>query len=247
MNGIALHSNLIPYGGTFLIFSDYCKPSIRLSALMKKRVIYVMTHDSIGLGEDGPTHQPIEQLSGLRAIPNLNVFRPADRIETIECWEHALKSSKTPSVLSLTRQNLNPVRKTYSNKNLCSLGAYEVLRTSKKINLTILASGSEVNLAIEVSHKLAKDKIYSKVVSMPCMDLFELQSKTYKNKILKETKFKISIEAGSTDCWKKYIGDNGIAFGIDEFGKSAPYKDIYKYFGLESTNIKNITKKLLKK
>ena len=247
MNGIALHSNLIPYGGTFLIFSDYCKPSIRLSALMKKRVIYVMTHDSIGLGEDGPTHQPIEQLSGLRAIPNLNVFRPADRIETIECWEHALKSSKTPSVLSLTRQNLNPVRKTYPNKNLCSLGAYEVLRTNKKINLTILASGSEVNLALEVSHKLAKDKIYSKVISMPCMELFELQSKSYKNKILEETKFKISIEAGSRDCWKKYVGDNGIAFGIDEFGKSAPYKDIYKYFGLESTNIKNITKKLLNK
>ena len=247
MNGIALHSNLIPYGGTFLIFSDYCKPSIRLSALMKKRVIYVMTHDSIGLGEDGPTHQPIEQLSGLRAIPNLNVFRPADRIETIECWEHALKSSKTPSVLSLTRQNLNPIRKTYPNKNLCSLGAYEVLRTNKKVNLTILASGSEVNLAIEVSHKLAKDKIYSKVISMPCMDLFELQSKTYKNKILKETKFKISIEAGSSDCWKKYISDKGIAFGINEFGKSAPYKDIYKYFGLESTNIKNITKKLVKK
>ena len=247
MNGIALHSNLIPYGGTFLIFSDYCKPSIRLSALMKKRVIYVMTHDSIGLGEDGPTHQPIEQLSGLRAIPNLNVFRPADRIETIECWEHALKSSKTPSVLSLTRQNLNPVRIKHSDKNICSLGAYEVLRTNKKINLTILASGSEVNLALEVSHKLAKDKIYSKVISMPCMELFELQSKSYKNKILEETKFKISIEAGSSDCWKKYVGDNGIAFGIDEFGKSAPYKDIYKYFGLESTNIKNITKKLLKK
>ncbi len=247
MNGIALHSNLIPYGGTFLIFSDYCKPSIRLSALMKKRVIYVMTHDSIGLGEDGPTHQPIEQLSGLRAIPNLNVFRPADRIETIECWEHALKSSKTPSVLSLTRQNLNPVRKIYPNKNLCSLGAYEVLRTNKIINLTILASGSEVNLALEVSHKLAKDKIYSKVISMPSMELFELQSKSYKNKILEETKFKISIEAGSSDCWKKYVGDNGIAFGIDEFGKSAPYKDIYKYFGLESTNIKNITKKLLNK
>ncbi len=247
MNGIALHSNLIPYGGTFLIFSDYCKPSIRLSALMKKRVIYVMTHDSIGLGEDGPTHQPIEQLSGLRAIPNLNVFRPADRVETIECWEHALKSSKTPSVLSLTRQNLNPVRTTHLNKNLCSLGAYEVLRTNKKINLTILASGSEVNLALEVSHKLAKDKIYSKVISMPCIELFELQSKSYKNKILEETKFKISIEAGSSDCWKKYVGANGIAFGIDEFGKSAPYKDIFKYFGLESTKIKNITKKLLNK
>ncbi len=150
-------------------------------------------------------------------------------------------------MLSLTRQNLNPVRKTYSNKNLCSLGAYEVLRTNKKINLTILASGSEVNLAIEVSHKLAKDKIYSKVISMPCMELFELQSKFYKNKILNETKFKISIEAGSSDCWKKYTGDNSVVFGIDEFGKSAPYKDVYKYFGLESTNIKNITKKLLRK
>ncbi len=247
MNGIALHSNLIPYGGTFLIFSDYCKPSIRLSALMKKRVIYVMTHDSIGLGEDGPTHQPIEQLSGLRAIPNLNVFRPADRIETIECWEKALKSSKTPSILTLTRQNLNPVRKTFSKLNKSSLGAYEILRTNKKINLTILASGSEVNLAIETSHKLAKTKIYSKVISIPCMELFELQSKSYKRKILEETKFKISIEAGSSDCWKKYIGTNGITFGINEFGKSAPYKEIYKYFGLESLNIINKTKKLVKK
>ncbi len=246
MNGIALHSNLIPYGGTFLIFSDYCKPSIRLSALMKKRVIYIMTHDSIGLGEDGPTHQPIEQLSSLRSIPNLNVFRPADRVETIECWEHALKSSKTPSILSLTRQNLNPVMKTFSSKNKCSLGAYEVLRTNKKINLTILASGSEVNLAIETSHKLAKDKIYAKVISMPCMELFELQSNSYKNKILNETKFKISIEAGISDCWKKYVGSNGIIFGIDEFGKSAPYKDIYKYFGLEVSNISKKTKKLVK-
>ena len=158
MNGLALHSNFIPYGGTFLIFSDYCKPSIRLSALMQQNVIYVMTHDSIGLGEDGPTHQPIEQLSGLRSIPNLNVFRPADRMETIECWQHALKSSKTPSILSLTRQNLDPIRKKYSSINKCSLGAYEILRTRKKINLTIFASGSEVSLAIEASHKLAKDQ-----------------------------------------------------------------------------------------
>ncbi len=246
MNGIALHSNFIPYGGTFLIFSDYCKPSIRLSALMKKRVIYVMTHDSIGLGEDGPTHQPIEQLSGLRSIPNLNVFRPADRIETIECWENALKSTKTPSILSLTRQNLNPIRNTYSKTNKCALGAYEVLRTNKKINLTILASGSEVNLAIETSHKLAKYKIYSKVISMPCMELFDLQSNSYKSKILNETKYKISIEAGSIDCWKKYIGNSGITFGINEFGRSAPYKDIFKYFGLIVSNISNKTKKLVK-
>ena len=247
MNGLALHSKFIPYGGTFLIFSDYCKPSIRLAAIMKQRVIYVMTHDSIGLGEDGPTHQPIEQLSGLRVIPNLNVFRPADRMETIECWELALKSTKTPSILSLTRQNLNPFRKKYSRINKCSLGAYEVLRTSKKINLTILASGSEVNLAIETSHKLAKDKIYSKVISMPCQELFESQPKSHKEKILGETKFKISIEAGSTDCWKKYVGINGLTFGIDEFGKSAPYKKIFKYFGLTTENIYKKTKKLIKK
>ena len=246
MNGIALHSNLIPYGGTFLIFSDYCKPSIRLSALMKIRVIYIMTHDSIGLGEDGPTHQPIEQLSGLRSIPNLNVFRPADRFETIECWEYALKSSKTPSVLCLTRQNLDPIRIKHSKVNRCSYGAYEVLRTNKRIILTILASGSEVNLAIDVSHKLAKEKIYSKVISVPCMDLFDLKSERYKNKILNESKFKISIEAGSTDTWKKYIGNNGLTFGIDTFGKSAPYKDIFKYFGLVTKNIVGKSKNLIK-
>ena len=247
MNGLALHSNFIPYGGTFLVFSDYCKPSIRLSALMQKRVIYVMTHDSIGLGEDGPTHQPIEQLTGLRSIPNLNVLRPADRVETIECWEQALKNLKTPSILSLTRQNLNPIRKKYSDINKCSLGAYEVLRTNKKINLTIIASGSEVNLAIETSHKLANEKIYSKVISMPCQNIFDQQSRSYKRKILEETKNIISIEAASTDCWKKYVGTNGLTFGIDNFGKSAPYKDIYKHFGLTVTNIANKTRKLIKK
>jgi transketolase len=246
MNGLALHSNFIPYGGTFLIFSDYCKPSIRLSAIMEQRVIYVMTHDSIGLGEDGPTHQPIEQLSGLRSIPNLNVFRPADRMETIECWEHALNSPKTPSILSLTRQNLDPIREKYSKTNKCSFGAYEVLRTNKKIHLTILASGSEVNLAIETSHKLAKEKIYSKVISMPCQDLFDLQSNSYKQKIINETKMKISIEAASTDSWKKYVGNNGLSFGIDTFGKSAPYKEIYKHFGLTAANIANKSKKMLR-
>jgi transketolase len=246
MNGIALHSKFIPYGGTFLIFTDYCKPSIRLSALMEQRVIYVMTHDSIGLGEDGPTHQPIEQISGLRSIPNLNVFRPADRMETIECWELALKNLKTPSVLSLTRQSLDPIRKKYLSINKCSFGAYEVLRTNKKITLTILASGSEVNLAIETSHKLAKDKIYAKVISVPCQDLFDSQSKSYKEKILGETKFKISIEAASTDCWKKYVGTEGLTFGIDTFGKSAPYKEIYKYFGLTAENISKKTRNLIK-
>ena len=246
MNGLALHSKFIPYGGTFLIFTDYCKPSIRLSALMKQKIIYVMTHDSIGLGEDGPTHQPVEQLSGLRSIPNLNVFRPADRMETIECWQLALESSKTPSILSLTRQKLNPVRKKYSDANKCSFGAYEVLRTNNKINLTIMASGSEVNLAIETSLKLAKDKIYSKVISVPCQEIFDLQSKIYKQKILGETKFKVSIEAASTDCWKKYVGIEGLTFGIDEFGKSAPYKEIYKHFRLTVENISKKTKNLIK-
>ena len=199
----------------------------------------------IGLGEDGPTHQPIEQLSSLRAIPNLNIFRPADRMETIECWELAL-NSKNVSVLSLTRQNLDPIRKKYINTNKCCFGAYEVLRTSEKINLTILASGSEVNLAIETSLKLAKNKIYSKVISVPCLDIFDLQSKSYRKKILEESEFKISIEAGSTDCWKKYVGKNGTTFGIDEFGKSAPYKDIYKHFGLTAENISKKSKNINK-
>ena len=246
MNGLSLHSKFIPYGGTFLIFSDYCKPSIRLSALMNQQVIYVMTHDSIGLGEDGPTHQPIEQLSGLRAIPNLNVFRPADRMETVECWELALKNSKTPSILSLTRQNLNPIRKNFSKKNKCSYGAYEVYRSNKKINVAILASGSEVELAIQTSRELLKNKIHSKVISVPCQEIFDHQSNSYKSKILNEAKFNITIEAASTDCWKKYIGKNGLSFGINEFGKSAPYENIYKYFGLTSKNISQKIKNLVK-
>jgi transketolase len=247
MNGIALHSKFIPYGGTFLIFSDYCKPAIRLSALMEKQVIYVMTHDSIGLGEDGPTHQPIEQLSGLRSIPNLNILRPADRMETIECWEIALKNKKTPSVLSLTRQNLEPIRLKFSNTNKCSLGAYETQRSNKNINITILASGSEVNLAKKVSKNLAKDRIYSKVISVPSQEIFQKQSQGYKNKIMKETKYVFSIEAGRTDCWKKYIGKDGLSFGIDDFGKSAPYEDIYNHFGLSVKNISSKIKNFLRR
>ena len=247
MNGIALHSKFIPYGGTFLIFSDYCKPAIRLSALMEKQVIYVMTHDSIGLGEDGPTHQPIEQLSGLRSIPNLYVLRPADRMETIECWEIALKNKKTPSVLSLTRQNLEPIRLKFSNTNKCSLGAYEIQRSNKNINITILASGSEVNLAKKVSKNLAKDRIYSKVISVPSQEIFQKQSQGYKNKIMKETKYVFSIEAGRTDCWKKYIGRDGLSFGIDDFGKSAPYEDIYNHFGLSVKNISFKIKNFLRR
>jgi len=246
MNGIALHSGLIPYGGTFLIFSDYCKPSIRLSAIMKQRVLYIMTHDSIGLGEDGPTHQPIEQLSGLRSIPNLNVFRPADTMETYECWQLALESYKSPSILALTRQKINQVRKELANKNLCSYGAYEIFRSNNDIQLTIMASGSEVSLAIDVSHKLATENIYSKVVSVPCQEIFEQQSSNYKDKILKETNLNITIEAGSTDSWKKYIVNKGLNFGIEVFGRSAPYKEIYDFFGLTVENIVNETKKILK-
>jgi len=242
MNGISLHSGMIPYGGTFLIFSDYCKPSIRLSALMQQRVIYVMTHDSIGLGEDGPTHQPVEQLSGLRVIPNLNVFRPADTIETFESWQLALKNKKTPSIIALTRQKVEPVRKEFDKENKCALGAYEIFRSSPNVSLLIMASGSEVNLALEVSHKLATENVYSKVVSVPCQEFFDIQTKNYKDKILNETEFTISIEAGSTESWKKYIIKKGLNFGINNFGKSAPYKEIYKDFGL---TVENITKKTM--
>ena len=245
MNGLSLHSKFIPYGGTFLIFSDYCKPAIRLSALMKLNVVYVMTHDSIGLGEDGPTHQPIEQLSGLRSIPNLNVFRPADTTETIECWELALKSLDAPSILALSRQNLAPIRKSYENENKCSLGGYEVYRSKDEVDLTIFASGSEVNLALEVSHKLATQNTYSKVISVPCQEIFFKQKESYKNKILNETKYKISIEAGRSDTWSKFIGENGMSFGIEEFGKSAPYKDIFKDFKLTASEISKKTKNII--
>jgi transketolase len=245
MNGIALHGNLVPYGGTFLIFSDYCKPSIRLAAMMKQKVIYIFTHDSIGLGEDGPTHQPIEQLTGLRSIPNLNVFRPSDLIETFECWQLALESKNTPSVIALTRQGIDPVRLKNSTRIESSYGAYEILRTANKINLTIIATGSETSLASKVCHKLATDGIYSKVISMPCHELFDQQSEGYKNKILAETSLVVSIEASETDYWKKYTGNNGLNFGINDFGKSAPYKEIYTHFKLDLENIiKKIKEKL---
>ena len=241
MNGIALHSDLIPYGGTFLIFSDYCKPSIRLAAMMKQKVIYVFTHDSIGLGEDGPTHQPIEQLTSLRSIPNLNVFRPADLIETFECWQLAIENKNSPSVIALTRQGVKPVRNKNSSKNESSAGGYEILRNGEKIKLTIISSGSETNLSCDISHKLATEGIYSKVISMPCQELFDQQNKDYKNKILNETELVISIEASETNYWKKYTGVNGLNFGIDDFGKSAPFNEIYDHFNL---NLDSIIKKI---
>ena len=243
MNGLALHQNIIPYGGTFLIFSDYCKPSIRLAALMKQRVIYVLTHDSIGLGEDGPTHQPIEQLFSLRLIPNLNVFRPADSIETLEAWELALRSNSSPSVLALTRQDLPMVRKVRSKENLTQYGGYILSESNKEnSNLIIIATGSEVEIALDVQKKLDDQSIGSKVISMPCLELFEKQSKEYKEKILGKNSFRVTIEAGVTNGWEKYTR-NGISFGINSFGKSAPYKEIYKYFGLTSENITSQNKK----
>ncbi len=244
MNGLALHSNLIPYGGTFLVFSDYCKPSIRLSALMGQRVIYVMSHDSIGLGEDGPTHQPIEHLSSLRSIPNLNVFRPCDTTETIECWDIALNSKDKPSVISLTRQNLSQPRDQMKVENLCELGAYEIYRSSDNIELTLMASGSEVEIAISASKKLAQKNINSKVISFPSMELFDAQPENYRSKILNETKIKISIEASHPMSWKKYVGNDGVTMGIEQFGKSAPYKEVYKYFKLTDDDIVNTALKL---
>ena len=239
MNGIALHSDLIPYGGTFLIFSDYCKPSIRLAAMMKKRVIYIFTHDSIGLGEDGPTHQPVEQLTSLRSIPNLNVYRPADLIETFECWQLALQDKETPSAIALTRQTTNPVRLRNSYTNEVSKGGYEILRNGNDLKLTIISTGSEVSLACAISHKLATESIYSKVISMPCQELFDKQSKSYREKILAETNLIVSIEASETNYWKKYTGINGLNFGINDFGKSAPYKEVYNHFNLNTESIIN--------
>ena len=244
MNGLALHSNLIPYGGTFLVFSDYCKPSIRLSALMKQRIIYIMSHDSIGLGEDGPTHQPIEHLSSLRSIPNLNVFRPCDSTETIECWELALTCKDKPSVISLTRQNLNQLRTVFESKNLSSLGAYEIFRSNENIKLTLMASGSEVDIAVSAAKKLAEKKIYAKVISVPSMELFDDQPEDYKLSILEETELKISIEASQPMSWKKYVGKNGTTLGIEDFGKSAPYKDVYKYFKLTDDDVVNAALRL---
>jgi len=247
MNGMALHGGIIPYGGTFLIFLDYCKPSLRLSAFMGLKVIYVFSHDSIGLGEDGPTHQPIEHLVHLRAIPNLNVFRPADTIETLECWEIALKSSTNPSVIALSRQKLPFVTETFSKKNMSRLGAYEIIETKTIPEITLIASGSEVQIAIDAQKKLENININSKVVSMPCQELFDKQSKEYREKIIDKESIKISIEAGSVFGWEKYVGPNGISLGMKSFGKSAPYKKIYEHFNLTSDNIVKLTRKMLNK
>ncbi len=246
MNGLALYGGIIPYGGTFLIFSDYCKPSIRLSALMGLRVIYIFSHDSIGLGEDGPTHQPIEQLTGLRAIPNLNVFRPADINETLECWEIALKSNKTPSAIALSRQKVPYINPKNSNENKCERGAYVVNITSHESKVTLVASGTEVDLALKVQEKLKENNIHSKVVSMPCMELFDKQSENYRKDVLEENSLVVTLEAGSIMSWQRYTGQNGMNLGIDQFGESAPYKEVYGHLDLSEEKITSLIQKKLR-
>jgi transketolase len=244
MNGLALYGGLIPFGGTFLIFSDYCKPSIRLSALMGLKVIYIFSHDSIGLGEDGPTHQPIEQIAGLRAIPNLNVFRPADINETLECWQIALKSKNTPSAIALSRQKLPYINPTFSKENKCERGAYVVNITSQNYLINLIASGSEVEIALEAQNKLKEMNIDSKVVSMPCQELFDQQNISFKNEIINKDIPVITIEASSVCSWEKYSNHN---MGIKTFGESAPYKEVYNHFNLTSTMVVELVKKIIKK
>ena len=240
MNGMALHGGVIPYGGTFLVFTDYARPAIRLSALQNARVIYVMTHDSIGLGEDGPTHQPIEHLQSLRAVPQLEVYRPADAVETAECWALALQSDH-PSILALTRQNVAPVRTAAVSENLCARGAYRLKRAESERKVIVVASGSEVELALAAAQKLEAQGIGTDVVSMPCTERFDAQDWDYREDILPDVSNKqilrVSIEAGSTFGWERYTGLHGLRIGIDRFGVSAPAKDAYDYFGLTPDKI----------
>jgi len=235
MNGMALHGGVIPYGGTFLVFTDYARPAIRLSALQKAKVIYVMTHDSIGLGEDGPTHQPIEHLQSLRAMPGINVYRPADAVETAECWALAL-AGEEPSVLALTRQNLKPVRTEAVDGNLCSRGAYRLKAAGSARKAIIVATGSEVEIALAAAERLEGQGIGTDVVSMPSTELFDAQPDEYREDILPDVSnreiLRVSIEAGTTFGWERYTGLHGLRIGIDRFGVSAPAKDAYEYFGL---------------
>lgn len=237
MNGMASHGGLVPYSGTFLVFSDYCRPAIRLSALMGHRVVYVMTHDSIGLGEDGPTHQPVEHLAALRAIPNLNVFRPADAMETAECWQLALHEPGRPSVLALTRQNLPAVRHEFEEENRCGRGAYELASAGGDPIVSLFASGSEVELALEVRSRLEAEGFPARVVSVPCFELFAAQSATYQRETIGTAPLKIGIEAAVRQGWDALIGSDGLFFGMTGFGASAPYKDLYRHFGLTAEAI----------
>jgi transketolase len=236
MNGIAVHRGLVPYGGTFLIFTDYCRPAIRLSALMKQRVIYVMTHDSIGLGEDGPTHQPVEQLAALRAIPNLLVFRPADGVETAECWSLALREQHAPSVLSLTRQGVPTLRHGAQGDNLSARGAYILADSDGPRQVTLLATGSEVHLAVAARDTLKSKGIAAAVVSMPCWELFDQQDAAYRASVLGNVP-RVAIEAASTFGWSHYVGDSGTVIGMPGFGASAPAEELYAHFGVTAEKL----------
>ncbi len=239
MNGMALHGGVIPYGGTFLIFSDYCRNAIRMSALQETRVVYVLTHDSIGLGEDGPTHQPIEHIMSMRLIPNLNVFRPADVIETAECWMLALQSPKTPSVLALTRQNLPQLR--HEGGMLSARGAYRLKSAQGACKVILMATGSEVQIALQVAEKLEGQGIGADVISAPCLELFEQQDQAYKRDLLPDADpsqiLRVSIEAGVTWGWERYTMVNGLNIGLDRFGASAPAKDLFARFGFTADAI----------
>ncbi|MCI5048013.1 MAG: transketolase [Aquisalinus sp.] len=234
MNGMALHGGITPYSGTFLVFTDYCRPSIRLSALMEQQVIYVMTHDSIGLGEDGPTHQPVEHLAALRAIPNLHVFRPADVVETAECWQAALSLKSAPSILALSRQGLEQVRLEAASENLCAKGGY-VLSENNDAQVTLIATGSEIEVALAARDLLQKDGIAARIVSMPCQELFVAQGNDYMTSVLGTTP-RIVVEAGIRQGWDRFIYSDGCGkgdfVGMDSFGASAPAKDLYKHFGI---------------
>ena len=232
MNGMALHRGIIPFSGTFLVFSDYCRPAIRLAALMGERVIHVMTHDSIGLGEDGPTHQPIEHLAALRAIPNLNVFRPCDAVETVECWQLALEVRETPSVLALTRQNLPQLRRQLDEANRCAAGAYEISPATGRAQVSIFATGSEVSIAVEAQKLLAAKGVAVRVVSVPCFELLFAASEAARRAVIGDAPVKVAVEAAIRQGWDAIIGSDGIFIGMSSFGASAPYKDLYKHFGI---------------
>jgi transketolase len=246
MNGMALHGGLVPYGGTFMVFSDYCRPAIRLAALMGIRTIFVMTHDSIGVGEDGPTHQPVEHLAALRAIPNLLVLRPADAVETAECWEIALANQKRPSLLAFSRQDVPTVRETHIAENRAAKGAYE-LAGAENAKVTLLATGSEVSLALEARTLLAGQNIAARVVSMPCWKLFEEQPADYRERTLGPGTVKVAVEAASPFGWERYIGTDGGFVGMHGFGASAPYKDVYKHFGITPQAVVEAAQKALKR
>ena len=245
MNGIALHGGFVPYGGTFLIFTDYCRPAIRLSALMKQRVIYVMTHDSIGLGEDGPTHQPVEHLASLRAIPNLNVYRPCDVVETAECWAASLETSSTPSVLSLSRQGLPCLRTEHTDENLSAKGGYVLAEAEAKRAVTLIASGSEVEIAMQACDQLKAEGISAAVVSMPCLDKFEEQSQEYRDQVIHPDTPVVVVEAAIEQSWGKYIGRNGKFVGMSTFGASAPANELYEHFGITTQNVVNAAKQIV--